>query len=56
MKSGELERCLICKDPTGKAGKSEDSLYCESCGRGPFCDAHFMACGKCAECCCCLYT
>ena len=23
----ELERCLICEEPTGRAGRAEDSLY-----------------------------
>jgi hypothetical protein len=33
-----IERCSVCDDPTGKAGKGEDSFYCE-CGEGPFCSA-----------------
>ena len=32
----ERERCCECDDPTGCAGKGEDSLYLES-GEGPFC-------------------
>ena len=34
----ELERCCICDEPTGGAGKDEDSLYCEKCDAGPFCE------------------
>lgn len=34
---GELERCCNCDEPTGRAGRADDSLYCE-CGEGPFCE------------------
>ena len=33
----ELERCCVCDDPTGRAGRGEGSLYCETCDAGPFC-------------------
>ena len=33
-----LELCCYCGNPTGNAGKDDDSLYCEVCGEGPFCD------------------
>ena len=36
-----LERCFICDEPTGKAGRFDDSLYCDLCGEGPFCEDHF---------------
>jgi hypothetical protein len=32
-----LERCYKCDEPTGRAGRSDDSLYCDECGQGPFC-------------------
>lgn len=31
-----LEYCCICDEPTGRAGKAEDSLYLET-DEGPFC-------------------
>jgi len=40
------EMCCDCENPTGRAGKEEDSLYCPACGDGPFCetcyDVHIM--------------
>lgn len=33
-----LEYCGECDEPTGRAGKYEDSIYCDSCGSGPFCE------------------
>ena len=36
----ELEYCCECDEPTGKAGKGEDSLYTED-GEGPFCSECF---------------
>lgn len=58
----ELERCVDCDDPTGRAGRADDSLYCD-CGAGPFCgechDEHGKRCeeaddpwpdGVCPEC------
>lgn len=39
-----LEHCLACGDPTGRAGRGDDSIYCDQCECGPFCekciDAH----------------
>lgn len=32
-----MEFCCICDEPTGRAGKGEDSIYDEQ-GRGPFCE------------------
>lgn len=34
-----LEFCLACGDPTGRAGRGDDSIHCESCECGPFCEA-----------------
>ncbi len=31
-----LEMCCVCDEPTGRAGKGDDSIYC-NCGAGPFC-------------------
>ncbi len=31
------ERCTRCDELTGRAGKADDSLYCDACGAGPFC-------------------
>ena len=38
----KLERCFACDEPTGRAGKGEDSIYCEYCDRGPFCPECFQ--------------
>jgi hypothetical protein len=38
--SDSIERCFICGDPTGKAGRDEDSLFSTS-GDGPFCEQCF---------------
>lgn len=32
-----LEHCGVCGEPTGNAGRGEDSNYCEHCDAGPFC-------------------
>ena len=44
----ELEYCLECGEPTGRAGKGEDSIYCPYSGDGPFCDdwADALTCGR----------
>jgi hypothetical protein len=34
----EIERCVECDEPTGRAGRDDDSLYCDVCGAGPFCE------------------
>jgi len=34
----DLEYCTECGSPTGKAGRGEDSLYCDDCDLGPFCE------------------
>ena len=36
-----IETCFICNEPTGRAGKGDDSIYAEN-GDGPFC----LACWK----------
>jgi len=36
-----FEKCCECDDYTGKAGFGDDSLYCERCGAGPFCETCF---------------
>ena len=37
MSGRPLEHCFICDEPTGRAGKGEDSLYCDECDKGPYC-------------------
>ena len=37
----DVEYCCACDEPTGRAGKGDDSLYCEVCGRGPYCSECF---------------
>lgn len=43
--SKPIERCRECDDPTGRAGRGDDSLYCDSLscddGTGPFCEDCF---------------
>jgi len=41
MRELPIERCCYCNDATGRAGKGEDSLYCEHCDAGPFCGECF---------------
>ena len=41
MTEQPLERCWHCDEPTGRAGRSDDSIYCEHCHRGPFCSECF---------------
>jgi hypothetical protein len=36
MEGKEHERCVACDEPTGKAGKEDDSLYVD--GNGPYCE------------------
>jgi len=33
-----LEYCYNCDDVTGRAGRSEDSIYCDEHDLGPFCE------------------
>lgn len=33
-----LEYCISCGSVTDKAGRADDSLYCEYCDEGPFCE------------------
>lgn len=45
------ERCWDCDDPTGRAGRCDDSIYCD-CGLGPFCEECWgihIAIGKCPK-------
>lgn len=42
------ELCANCGDPTGRAGKGEDSIYCVNCDFGPLCEA--CADEDCPEC------
>jgi hypothetical protein len=43
----EYEHCCVCDDLTGRAGRADDSRYCEQCDDigqlpyGPFCDECF---------------
>lgn len=34
----ELEMCIECDEPTGKAGRQDDSFFCRICDKGPFCE------------------
>lgn len=46
----QIELCCECDEPTGRAGKSDDSLYCEFCEGGPFCEeCHGPHVNKCGE-------
>lgn len=38
MAEGPQEHCRVCACPTGRAGRGDDSLYCEACDVGPFCE------------------
>lgn len=33
----EYELCFVCGDETGRAGRGDDSIYCDECDEGPFC-------------------
>lgn len=32
------EHCSQCGERTGRAGRGEDSIYCDECEAGPFCE------------------
>ena len=34
-----LEYCCVrgCEQPTGRAGRGDDSIYCDVCDAGPYC-------------------
>ena len=32
------EKCCVCGENTDKAGIGDDSLYCDTCDAGPFCE------------------
>lgn len=36
--NNRYEICSVCSCETGKAGIGEDSIYCDVCECGPFCD------------------
>lgn len=42
--ANRFEHCCNCGDKTGKSGKGDDSLYCEVCGKGPFCEDCWYIC------------
>ncbi len=48
-----LEYCENCNEPTGRAGRGEDSLYCDEHDLGPLCpdcyDDHFKETGEAQE-------
>ena len=54
MKKKQIEICFLCDEPTGGAGRLDDSLYNEE-GKGPFCpkcwlddqDGNKKRCEKC---------
>ena len=49
--TSELEYCCVCGDPTNRAGKGGDSIYCKYCKSGPFCvECIEDADGKCPVC------
>jgi hypothetical protein len=39
----KLELCAICDEPTGNAGRGEDSLYLENSDEGPLCHSCYDA-------------
>lgn len=45
-----LERCVICDEPTGRAGRADDSIYCPECNNGPFCESCCYENGICEGC------
>lgn len=34
--TARLEECVMCGEPTGRAGRGDDSIFCE-CDTGPLC-------------------
>ena len=44
----EREFCIECGEATERCGEGEDSLYCSTCYKGPFCTScyedHELAC------------
>ena len=44
--SDQMEECYECGEHTGRAGASDDSLYCENCNRGPYCSDCFTEHGE----------
>ena len=38
MTDKTIETCCVCDEPTGRAGRADDSLYCDECDVGPFCE------------------
>jgi hypothetical protein len=44
MTDDDVEHCSHCDEPTGKAGRGDDSLYCtlpDGIERGPLCESCF---------------
>ena len=37
MANHKLECCCECDEPTERAGASDDSIFCDTCGIGPLC-------------------
>ena len=33
-----VERCSVCDRPTDRAGRHDDSMFCDQCDAGPFCE------------------
>ena len=41
MNQRPFEYCFLCDEPTGRAGRGDDSLYCDECDTGPYCSSCF---------------
>ena len=37
------ETCCECGCATGRAGRGDDSMYCDDCDAGPFCEDCYAA-------------
>jgi len=33
-----IEKCVICDEPTGRAGKQDDGIFCDQCENGSLCE------------------
>ena len=38
MSDRPLEYCFLCDNPTDKAGAADDSVFCDCCDTGPYCE------------------
>lgn len=38
MTVADFEECCVCGSHTGRAGRGDDSIYCDDCDMGPFCE------------------